>query len=140
MSEARLRSRSLRGIAPLLLAGTVLAPTQASGYAIPIHIELARRALDKSGLSVPAAPLDLATAAALRTAIDSFGRSDASVKDAWTRRYPTPGAFDAFSEKQFLLLSPKSEVYGLDRSDPRLSSGKTLLEIAALATGHPDED
>ena len=141
MSEARPRSRSLGGlVAPLLLAGTVLAPTQASGYAIPIHVELARRALGNSGLSAPAAPLELATAAALRAAIDAYGRSDAATKDAWTRRYPTPGAFDAFSEKRFLLLSPKSEVYGLDRSDPRLASGKTLLEIAALSTGHPDED
>jgi hypothetical protein len=126
--------------APLLLAGTLLAPTKASAYAIPIHVELARRALAKSGLDAQAAPLDLKTATAIREAIDAYARSEPSVKEAWTRRYPTPGAFDVFALKQLLLLSPQQTTFGIDRTDERLASGKTLLEVAALATGHPDED
>lgn len=135
----RTLGRALRLGAPLLLAGALLAPTKASGYAIPIHIELARRALAKSGLNNPAAPIDLKTAAAIRAAIDAYGRTEPGVKDAWTKRYATPGAFDVFAEKQFLLLSPKESVYGIDRTDERLA-GKSLLEVASLATGHPDED
>lgn len=140
MQKARPGLCSLRGLIAPLLVGAVLAPTQARGYAIPIHVELARRALAQSGLSTPAAPIDLRTAEGIRAAIDAFARSDASTKDAWIRRYPTPGAFDSFAEKQLLLLSPKSEVYGIDRVDPRLATGKTVLEVAAIATGHPDED
>lgn len=132
--------RVLRLGAPLLLAGALFAPTKASGYAIPIHIELARRALAKSGLDTPAARIDMKTALSIRDAIDAYGRTEPSVKDAWLKRYPTPDAFDNFALKQLLLLSPKEPVFGLDRADTRLAQGKTLLEVAAAATGHPDED
>ncbi|MBL8632007.1 MAG: hypothetical protein JNM40_02205 [Myxococcales bacterium] len=116
------------------------APTVSHGYAIPIHTELSRRSLTKSGLNAAAAPVSPTAFATVRTGIDAFARSEPSLKDAWLKRYPTAESFDAFAQKQFLQLSASSQVYGLDRIDDRLPAGATLLDVLALGAAEPDDD
>lgn len=126
-----------------LALGTVLGaavPTVSFGYAVPIHTELSRRSLTKSGLDAVATPVSPQAMATVRTSIDAFARSEPTIKDAWLKRYPTAESFDAFAEKQLLQLAAASQVYGIDRIDDRIPAGATLLDVLALGAAEPDDD
>ena len=138
--DAQRRGRRVLPALGLCLLGATLAPARAHGYAEVIHYEIARRALAQSGLSDPAAPIDLAAAAAVRTAIDGYARTSPALREAWTRRYPAPADFDAFAEKQLLQLAAGAQVFGIDRIDERLKPGATLLDLVALGARQPDDD
>jgi len=134
------RPGRLRLAVPLLCAFAVLGPQRASGYAIDVHAELSRLSLAKSGLSDKAAPIEPAAMVAVRAAMDDFARSTPGLREAWLKRYPTPADFDAFAQKQLLLLSPGASVIGIDRTDPTLPKDGPLLETLARGSSHPDED
>lgn len=131
------KSSPLLGL--LLLGATTLTPVRAHAYAIDIHAELSRQALGKAGLTATATAISLPEADQTRQAIDTFARNDASLKEAWVRRYPQAADFDTFAFKQFLQLSAGSQIYGIDRIDSVLA-GATLLEITARGASQPDED
>ena len=134
------RPRRLRLAFPLLCACAVLGPQRASGYAIDVHSELSRLSLANSGLGDKAAPIDPAAMVAVRAAMDDFARNTPGLREAWLKRYPTPADFDAFAQKQLLLLSPGSNVVGIDRTDPTIPKDGPLLETLARGSAHPDED
>lgn len=134
------RPRRLRLAVPLLCACAVLGPQRASGYAIDVHSELSRLSLANSGLGDKAAPIDPAAMVAVRAAMDDFARNTPGLREAWLKRYPTPADFDAFAQKQLLLLSPGSNVVGIDRTDPTIPKDGPLLETLARGSAHPDED
>ena len=130
----------LRLAVPLLCAWAMGSAAPAHAYAIDVHAELSRQSLAKSGLGDKAQPIDLMATAALRTTLDTYGRSAPGLRDAWTRRYPKPSDFDAFAEKQLLLLSAGSSVVGIDRIDPTIAKDGTLLETLSRGSSQPDED
>jgi hypothetical protein len=131
--------RHLLLTALIVVVAGALCPHRAHGYAEEIHTFIASAALKKSGLDQKAAPIPPATAAAIRAAIDAFARSDAALQREWTRRYPTPAAFDAWAEKELLLLAPTAQVFGIDR--PSLKDGAgTLLDLLVQGTREPDDD
>lgn len=115
-------------------------PRSAWGYAIQIHNEVTRRALSHSGFAVPAAPINPQAMAELRDFLAEQGRTNPAIASAWQTRYPTAAAFDAFAQKQLLLLAAGSQVFGIDRVDERLASGQTLLDVLSWGAGQPDED
>lgn len=135
-----LASRTLRHLTAAALCAVSLAPIASFGYATQIHSELSRRSLTKSGLGDAAAPINPAAFDVLRTTIDVYARNEATVRDAWSKRYPTAAAFDAFAEKQFLQFSATSKVMGIDAVDERLKPGMTLLEVLAIGAAQPDDD
>lgn len=138
--SGRPRSRRLRLALPLLCVFAATAPQSARGFAIDVHAELSRQSLAKSGLTDKAAPIDLAAAAAMRTAMDDYARATPGLREPWVKRYPNPSDFDAFAEKQLLLFAAGSKVIGIDRTDPTIPAGGTLLDTLSRGSSHPDED
>lgn len=124
-----------------LAFGSVLAiPQWASGYAIPIHNQLTRRALSQSGFGVSAQPIDPAALAKLRDILDQHGRTSPKIEPLWKQRYPTTAAFDAFAQKQLLAFAAGSQVIGIDTVDKRLGPTSTVLDVMSVGAGQPDED
>ena len=118
----------------------LLAPVASHGYATQIHTELSRRSLAKSGLGDPAATINPAAFESLRTTIDTYARGEATLREAWTKRYPTAAAFDVFAEKQLFQFAPSSKVFGIEAVDERIKPGATLLELLAIGSAQPDDD
>lgn len=114
-------------------------PSSAFAYDEEVHSFLVRAALANSGLDQPAAPIPPDAPALVRRTIDTLARTstDAAIAAEWKRRYPAPEAFDAWAEKELLLLSPEANVFGIDRlPDPV----KTSLEAIELGAREPDDD
>ena len=76
----------------------------------------------------------------LRTTIDTYARGEATLREAWTKRYPTAAAFDVFAEKQLFQFAPSSKVFGIEAVDERIKPGATLLELLAIGSAQPDDD
>src|SRR5436305_1383018 len=98
------------------VAALAIAPRPALAYDEDIHAFLVRAALKSSGLGTPAQPISHGAPQAVRKAIDAWARAstDTTLRAEWLRRYPTPSAFDAWAEKELLLLSPEANVFGID--------------------------
>lgn len=130
----------LRCLGPAAMLCTAVIPIAAHGYATQIHTELSRRSLAKSGLGDPATPINPSAFDAMRTTIDAFARSEVSLRDLWTKRYPTAAAFDSFAEKQLFQFAAASKVIGIDTVEDRLKPGATLLDLLGLGASQPDDD
>lgn len=135
-----LGKRVKRWVGGLLGLSLGVAPVAAHAYAEDVHYQLALRALGQTVLAEPAATPSLAVTAAIRTAIDAHARQSPTFQAEWIKRYPSPGDFDDWAFKHFLLFSPSSRVFGIDRLDERTVGGSRLLDMVAQATRHPDED
>lgn len=140
MLRPALLSRRLRRLGHVVLWVGLLAPVASHGYATQIHTELSRRSLAKSGLGDPAATINPAAFESLRTTIDAYARGEATLREAWTKRYPTAAAFDVFAEKQLFQFAPSSKVFGIEAVDERIKPGATLLELLAIGSAQPDDD
>ena len=137
--------RSSSRVAPLTLGLFACAllpavPRSVHAYAEDVHYQLVLRGLAGSGLSDVAGPANLVAAGAVRSAIDSYARRSPSLHDAWVKRYPSPGDFDDWAFKYFLLFEPNAKVYGIDRLNERIAPTSRLIDLLALAAREPDED
>jgi hypothetical protein len=79
-------------------------------------------------------------AGTVRSSIDSYARRSPALHDAWIKRYPTPGDFDDWAFKYFLLFEPNAKVYGIDRLNERIAPTTRQIDLLALAAREPDED
>src|SRR5215470_2795975 len=129
----------VRGLVAFALALMASGPSVARAYDEEVHAFLVRVALDKSELTTPAGELDISGALRVRKAIDARARasSDEKLRAEWTRRYPTPEAFDAWAEKELLLFSPTVDVFGIDRMPQGLA---TMLAVIETGSREPDDD
>ena len=53
---------------------------------------------------------------------------------------PHHSDFDSAQEKRLLLFAAGSQVIGVDRTDPTIPAGGTLLDTLSRGSSHPDED
>lgn len=119
------------------LALCASAPRAARAYHEDIHTFIARTALKKAGLDGKPGPIAPGAPAALRAALDAHARASPELKAEWARRFPTPAAFDAWAEKELLLLEPSAKVFGIDRF---AAPPATLLELLTQGSREPDDD
>src|SRR4051812_38917503 len=117
--------------APAILLALPILSGRAYAYDEEVHTFLVRSALAESHLDQPATTLTTTAAARVRSDIDGWARtaSDTALRDAWLARYRTPAAFDAWAEKELLLLSPSAEVFGIDRFPGGLTTMLSAVEI-----------
>jgi hypothetical protein len=113
------------------------APTAALAYDEEVHTFLVRAGLNDPSLDVSLPPIAPEAASVVRAAIDHFVRTstDAALVAEWTRRYPE--SFDAWAEKELLLMAPQANVFGIDRLPERTG---TIRETIELGARQPDDD
>jgi hypothetical protein len=120
-------------LAPLVVA---LLSGNAYAYATDVHALITREALVGLDLDGAADPIDPTLPAEIRAEIDARARIGPHAAE-WIARYPTPDAFDAWSEKEFLLFSPAATVQGIDAVG---TDAATLRLVMATASKQPDDD
>ncbi len=109
-----------------LVATLLAAPTAALGYGVWVHYVIPDEVLKDfkaaPGLAVPAirtttiAGATDADVAQFRTWFYTRGAAlrDVGVRNAFVKRYPTPGSFDLRAFKEFLMMNPEAKVLGVD--------------------------
>jgi hypothetical protein len=123
-----------------LLVGVGL--PRAEGYEERIHSLLEERALPGEVVAATYAPATLEDADALRRAVWRAGAQhpDASVRQAFLRRYPAEESFDRWAWKELLGFAPEADVYGIDRLPPMPAEHGTVGALMAAGAAHPDLD
>jgi len=157
--------RVLKRIAAL--AALLLIPSVAIGYGVLVHNLIPTKALSDEK-SLANTPVRSTTVPGVRTAdLERFRLwfynqakvlPDTGARNGFTRRYPTPAAFDVRAFKEFLMLSGEARVFGIDsfaaayrarhpadaRLDPypQYNEGASLPLATAIAMGSiwPDFD
>lgn len=117
------------------MLSVLLLPSVSQAYEVEVHELMTRVALSGAGLDAAPTPVDADLPAYLRADLDARARAAGNAD--WAKRYPEPAAFDAWAEKELLLLAPDKVVVGIDRVD---LAGTSLLDVAARSSRTPDDD
>lgn len=141
-------SAATRLIPVVLMAaglGLLFAPRDAGAYAIKVHEELSRRALDDSAWLLTPSQVDGASIQALTRfrhwLYEAASRHpDAAIRGRFLARYPTVAAFGAMAFRELLAFNraPHGRIWGIDRS--RAARALNARELLATSSGDPDRD
>jgi len=121
-----------RGLVVLFLS--VAFARSASAYNEAVHAALTRRALPDDGVVLqPPTQADLDAFRAL------FYQAAATQDARFVQRFPSVGAFDAWSFKEFVMLDPAKTVHGFELTPDDLQPMKRR-DLLEAASRWPDDD